>query len=149
MDGGADIQVKIGIRGEYIVFRENNMQNNNKITSFTQLIAWQKAHQLVLHVYKFTHTFPQEERYGLSDQMRRCCVSVSSNIAEGFSRQSKKEKIQFYYTSRGSLTELQNQLLIARDVHYIQEEIFNHIAPETVEVHKLINGMIKSMKVRR
>ena len=117
-----------------------------KITSFTQLIAWQKAHQLVLAIYKITKDFPRAEVYGLTDQMRRCAVSITSNIAEGFSRQTSKEKIQFYFTAKGSVTELQNQLLIAKDVGYLPIAGFNKIAQQTVEVHKLINGLIKSKK---
>ena len=78
--------------------------------------------------------------------MRRCAISITSNIAEGFSRQSKKEKLQFYFTSKGSLTELQNQLLIARDVGYLKKEDFNLSAQKTIQVAKLINGLIKSIR---
>ena len=117
-----------------------------KIQSFTDLIAWKKAHALAVSIYKLTDKFPQRETYSLTDQMRRSATSISSNIAEGFSRQSKKEKIQFYYTSKGSLTELQNQLLIARDVGYLVKEEFNSIAQQSIEVSKLINGLIKSIK---
>ncbi len=80
--------------------------------------------------------------------MRRAAVSISSNIAEGFSRQSKKEKIQFYYMSKGSLTELQNQLLLSKDVGYLKKEVFTEIAEQTVVVDKLIMGLIKSIKSR-
>lgn len=79
--------------------------------------------------------------------MRRCVVSITSNIAEGFSRQGIKEKIQFYYMALGSLTELQNQLLVARDVGYLPKEKFNELAKQTVEVNKLINGLIKSIRL--
>jgi len=77
-----------------------------KIQSFTQLNVWKEAHKLVLLIYKTTDNFPKKETYSLTDQMRRCAISITSNIAEGFSRQSKKEKLQFYYVSKGSLTEL-------------------------------------------
>lgn len=79
--------------------------------------------------------------------MQRCVVSITSNIAEGFSRRSKKEKSQFYYTSLGSLTELQNQLLISRDLMYINKAEFKEIATQTVVVSKLINGLIKSSRI--
>lgn len=115
-----------------------------KIKSFTDLNAWKEAHKLVLEVYKITKNFPKEEVYSLIDQMRRCAVSISSNIAEGFSRQSKKEKMQFYSIAKGSLTELQNQLLVAKDVGYLSKEDFTLIAQQTVVVHKLINGLMKS-----
>jgi four helix bundle protein len=84
--------------------------------------------------------------FGLTNQIRRAAVSITSNIAEGFSRQSNKEKIQFYSTARGSLTELQNQLLIAKDIKYICANSFNKIAELTVVVSKLINGLIKFSK---
>lgn len=115
-----------------------------KIRSFTDLIAWQEAHKLVVLIYKITGEFPSKELYSLIDQMRRCAVSISSNIAEGFSRQSGKEKIQFYFMAKGSLTELQNQLLVARDVGYLTKEKFKELAEFTVVVHKLINGLIKT-----
>lgn len=117
-----------------------------KIQSFTQLTTWQKAHTLVLVIYKITKAFPREEIYALVDQMRRCAISITSNIAEGFSRKSYKEKIQFYSMALGSTTELQNQLLVARDVGYITKEQFSTIAQLTVEVHKLINGLIKGSR---
>ena len=118
-----------------------------KIKSFTELIAWQKGHELVLAIYKITGEFPTKETFSLVDQMRRAAISITSNIAEGFSRQGLKEKIQFYYMSLGSLTELQNQLLIARDVGYLSKEKFQDLAQRTVEVGKVVNGLIKSLKV--
>ena len=117
-----------------------------KIQSFTDLTAWQRGHNLVLEIYKITKTFPREELYSLVDQMRRCAISITSNIAEGFSRKSYKEKIQFYSMALGSTTELQNQLLVAKDVGYITKEKFNSLAFQTVEVHKLLNGLIKGAK---
>lgn len=120
-----------------------------KIVSFTDLKTWQEGHKLVLMMYKVTDKFPKKETYALVDQMRRCVVSITSNIAEGFSRQSKKEKIRFYFTAKGSLVELQNQLLIARDVGYLESKDFNKISKQTILAHKLINGLIKSSRSRR
>ena len=117
-----------------------------KIKSFTDLIAWQKGHQLVIAIYKATNEFPKKEMFALTNQMCRCAVSITSNIAEGFSRKGTKEKIQFYYMSLGSVTELQNQLLIARDIGYLPKEKFNNLARQTIEVSKLINGLIRSLK---
>lgn len=115
-----------------------------KITSFTDLNAWKEGHKLVLEVYRVTKNFPKEEMFGLTNQMRRCAVSITSNIAEGFSRNTSKDKAQFYAISLGSVTELQNQLLVARDVGYLEKEEFNKIASQTIVVHKLVNGLIKS-----
>jgi|SRR3989344_971023 len=124
------------------------MEYKNKITSFTQLTTWQDGHMLVLAVYKQIALFPKHEQYALSDQMRRCVVSITSNIAEGFSRNTKKEKIQFYYMAKGSLTELQNQLLIARDVGYLTKEDFSKLAQQTMRVQRLLIGLIKSAKTK-
>ena len=120
-----------------------------KIQSFTGLIAWQKGHQLVLLIYKITANFPQKETYSLIDQMRRAVVSITSNIAEGFSRKGLKEKIQFYYLALGSLTELQNQLLVARDVGYLKDGEFQKAANQTIEISKLVNGLIKSSETKK
>ena len=120
-----------------------------KIKSFTDLIAWKKGHQLVISVYRITDNFPQKEIFALTNQMCRCAISITSNIAEGFSRKGTKEKIQFYHMSLGSLTELQNQLLIARDINYLPENEFIKLANQTVEVSKLINGLIRSLKKSR
>ncbi|MBI2055822.1 MAG: four helix bundle protein [Candidatus Sungbacteria bacterium] len=114
--------------------------------SFTDLNAWKNAHLLVLEIYKLTKNLPKEEMFGLTNQIRRADVSISSNIAEGFSRNSYKEKIQFYYIALGSTTEVQNQLLIARDLDYVSGEIFSDIAEKTIVVNKLINGLIKASK---
>jgi len=116
---------------------------NKKIKSFTDLVTWQEGHKLVLMVYKTTENFPKKEIFGLTIQMRRCAVSITSNIAEGFSRKTAKEKNQFYSMSTGSLTELQNQLVIARDIKYLLTEEFNKIAKQTILVHKLICGLKK------
>ena len=118
---------------------------NKKIESFTDLFAWQKAHQLVLSIYKVTKSFPSDEIYGLTNQIRRASISITSNIAEGFSRKSQAEKKQFYYISIGSLTEVQNQLLISKDIGYLQKNLFKDIAEQTVLVSKLVNSLIKNI----
>ena len=117
-----------------------------KIQSFTDLNAWKEGHKLVLMIYKTTRLFPKEELFGLVSQMRRSAVSITSNIAEGFSRQSYKEKTQFYSISLGSVTELQNQMLISKDVGLLSNSNFFLFANQSVIVHKLINGLIKTSK---
>lgn len=120
-----------------------------KIIYFTDLNTWKEGHKLVLMVYQITKKFPKEELFGLINQMRRAVISVTSNIAEGFSRQSYKEKAQFYSMAQGSLTELQNQLLISKDVGYLTAEEYKEIIYQSAIVHKLINGLIKSSKSRQ
>jgi len=122
------------------------INEKHKITAFTDLNAWKEGHNLVLMVYKLINSFPSEEKFALADQMRRCAVSITSNIAEGFSRQSKKEKLQFYSIAKGSLTELQNQLIIARDVKYISELIFKETVEKTSVVGRLLTGLIQCMR---
>jgi len=122
------------------------MNNNERIRTFTNLHTWQEAHKLVLIIYKMTKEFPKEELFSLVSQMRRAVVSITSNIAEGFSRQSYKEKIQFYSMAQGSNTEIQSQLLIAKDIGYLTKEDFDKIAKQSVIVHKLLNGLIKKSK---
>ncbi len=119
------------------------------ITKFTELIAWQKAHKLVLAIYKATEQFPASEQFGLTSQVRRAAVSITSNIVEGFERSSNKELKQFLIIARGSLGETQNQLLLARDLGYLSKEDFNRLAHDSIEVHKLINGFIKSLQTRK
>ena len=121
-------------------------QEAGKIKSFTQLNTWKQAHVLILEIYSITKTFPKEELFGLTNQIRRAVVSITSNIAEGFSRNSYKEKSQFYSMSLGSLTEVQNQLVIAKDLKYIAKEKFQRLAELTIVVNKLLNGLIKKSK---
>lgn len=121
-------------------------QESGKIKSFTDLDAWKEGHNLVLMVYRVTKGFPKDEAFGLINQLRRCVVSITSNIAEGFSRQSYKEKVQFYAISLGSNTELQNQILISRDVGYITQGQFRQIADQSVKVNKILNGLIKKTR---
>lgn len=114
-----------------------------KIKSFTDLEAWKEGHKLVLLIYVAVKKFPKEEMFGLTNQLRRSAVSITSNIAEGFSRKGLKEKIQFYSISLGSNAELQNQSLIARDVKYLDKETFDKIAEQSIKVNKLICGLLK------
>lgn len=115
-----------------------------KIRSFTDLNVWKQAHQLALMVYKMTKNFPKEEIFGLVTQIRRAVVSVVSNIAEGFSRRTLADKKQFYFIALGSLTEVQSQLLLARDLGHLSKGDFAPLAEQTVVVSKLLNGIIKS-----
>lgn len=122
------------------------MSELKTIKSFTDLRAWQEGHKLVVAIYRFTQKFPKEEQFGLVNQLRRAAVSITSNIAEGFSRNSYKEKVKFYSMALGSLTEVQSQLLVAKDVSYLSKEKFTELASRTVEISKVTNGLIKKSK---
>lgn len=123
------------------------MTDADKIYSFRDLNAWKIGHQFALKIYQMTKAFPIEEQFGLSSQLRRAAISITSNIAEGFSRRSYREKSQFYSMAPGSLTEVQNQLLLAKDIGYLLSKSFNNLYEDSITVHKLINGLIKKSNI--
>src|SRR3989338_1228088 len=112
-------------------------KQTEKIIFFTDLNAWKEGHKLAVKIYEITKSFPKEELFGLTSQMKRCAVSITSNIAEGFSRQSYKEKVQFYCMAQGSTTELQNQLIISRDVKILTPEKFQPVFEQSIIAHKI------------
>jgi four helix bundle protein len=116
----------------------------NDIKNFTDLDAWKKGHDLLLDVYKITRHFPKEEMYGLTSQIRRAAVSITNNIAEGFSRYHYREKINFYYNSRGSASEVQNLLIVSRDIEFLEKEEWRRLNTLTEEVKRLLNGLVRS-----
>lgn len=124
------------------------MENADKIHTFKDLHAWQEAHTLVLEVYRITKIFPREELFGIVNQMRRAAVSVTSNIAEGFSRNTYRDKTQFYAIAQGSLTELESQLLVARDLGYMSTKEAVPFEDQVLKTHKILNGLLKSSKGR-
>lgn len=119
---------------------------NGKIEAFTDLNVWQEGHKLVISIYKITSNFPKNETYSLIDQMRRAAASITANIAEGFGRQTYKEKVQFYYMAKGSLSEIKNFALIARDVNYLTEKDFIALDEQSTIVDKLLQGIIRKSK---
>ena len=106
--------------------------------------VWKKSIQFVKKIYEITSKFPDTEKYGLTNQMRRCAVSVPSNIAEGAGRNSKKEFKQFLYISLGSISELETQLIISTELNY---QMDNSLLDELNEIRKMLFGLIKSIKV--
>jgi len=118
-----------------------------KVNSFQNIIAWQKAHELVLLVYKITKAFPKCEEYCLKPQVRRCAVSVPSNIAEGFKRRSKRDSIHFYNIAEASLEELKYQIILSKDLQYLTSGEFSAAINLAEEVGRLLNGWLKSQKL--
>ena len=116
-----------------------------KIQSYRELDVWQKSMNLVEICYKITNEFPKEELYSLTNQIRRAAVSVPSNIAEGQSRWSTKEFLRFLSIAKGSLSELETQLILAQRLNYISEEKLNEILELTDEIGKMISGLRKSL----
>lgn len=106
------------------------------------LIVWQKAHQLVIEIYKATSKFPDNEKFGLIQQIRRSSVSIAANIVEGKSRKTDKELSAFLHNSRGSLEETRYHLLLSKDLGYINEEIYESLERLATEVSILLNKLI-------
>lgn len=113
---------------------------------FTKLDVWISARKLTNSIYAITKEFPNSEQFGLTNQMRRCAVSVPSNIAEGCGRNTSKGKLVFFYISRGSLFELETQLYISLDQNFIDENIFNEVLEKIQISKKLLNGFINYFK---
>jgi four helix bundle protein len=114
--------------------------------AYQDLIAWRKATQLALDIYRCTRTFPKDELYGLTSQMRRAAVSVASNTAEGKGRYSRKEFVQFLYRARGSLLELQTQLFIAGELDYLESISARRIKDRADELGRILNGLTTSVQ---
>lgn len=114
-----------------------------KIAKFSDLDAWQEAHLLVDLVYKLTNELPKSEIYGLTSQLRRAVVLITSNIAEGFNRFHYKDRLRFYYDARGSLSEVQSELLDALQVGLINQSALDKVWPQTERVHLLLGGLIR------
>ena len=114
--------------------------------NYRDLIVWQKAMALVTDIYDHTKIFPDEERYGLAMQLRRSSVSLPSNMAEGYGRNSSKEYIRFLRISNGSLFELQTQLEIARNLGFIAEENYFSLFERTREIERMLSSLINKLK---
>lgn len=110
------------------------------------LIVWKKSIDFVTELYSLTSRFPDAERFGLTNQMRRCSVSVPSNIAEGEARRSNKEFIRFLYISLGSASELQTQLVISRNLKFITPEQYEDFNAQLEEISRMISGLIRSVE---
>src|SRR3989344_5824058 len=116
------------------------------IRSYKDLIVWQKAFKLALNVYEVTKKFPKEEVYGLTSQMRRCAISIPSNIAEGYARHRRLEYIQFLQIAFASGAELETQLLIAKEIGFIKENDSKSLSTQLDEVMKMLNSLIDKLK---
>ena len=111
-----------------------------KTKTFKELIVWQKSHKLVLEVYKATSGFPKQEVYALTSQIRRASVSIAANIAEGYKKKTKPNKLNFLNISEGSLEEVKYYLILSKDLEFISEKEFVNLENLTEEVGRLITG---------
>lgn len=114
--------------------------------TFRDLLIWQKAMNLVTKCYQITQTFPKDEQFGLTSQIRRCSISIPSNIAEGFGRSSNKDYHRFLNIAMGSLFEFQTQIEIAFNLGYITEMEFNIIYEDSREVERMLSSFLLKVK---
>jgi four helix bundle protein len=114
-----------------------------KITRFEDMTVWQDSQTFAVRVYKLTKTFPKDELYGLTSQMRRASSSISANIAEGFGRNSQKDKAHFYHIALGSLLETKNFIYLGAKLDYIEKEEVTKLIEITESVHNQINAILK------
>jgi four helix bundle protein len=110
---------------------------------YTELNVWIEARKLVSIIYTITKTYPKEEQFGLTNQMRRCAISIPSNIAEGCGRNHKKDSLQFFFIARGSLYEIETQLYLSSDLNYINSDQLDEVLVQLEIVRKLLNGFIR------
>lgn len=121
---------------------------NGKIRHFTDLELWKKSHQFIINIYETIYNFPNDERFGLVSQMKRAVVSINANIAEGFNRYHYKDKLLFYYDARGSLAEVQNYLILSKDLGFIKEDQCKYLINSSREIDIILNGLIRTTRSR-
>lgn len=114
--------------------------------SFENLEVWQRSRELVKNVYQITASFPDEEKFGLTSQLRRASISVSSNIAEGSTRWSKKDQSRFYEISFGSLMEILNQLILSTDLEFMKEDKLMYLRDKIDNISRMLNALYQSRK---
>jgi len=122
---------------------------SRSVRDFQQLKVWQKAHKLTLAIYKITASFPREELYGLTSQLRRCAASVPANLAEGCGREGDGELGRFCSIARGSTTELQYHLVLARDLKLIEIKEHDELSGHAAELKRMLTGLILKLKERK
>jgi len=115
-------------------------------TCFEEVIAWQKARVFINHVYRVTKNFPTEEKFGITSQFQRAAVSIAANIAEGYKRMGKDDKLRFYNYSQGSLEECRCYVYLSMDFNYITSDEANKMIFEIEETSKILNGYIIAIR---
>ena len=113
--------------------------------SFENIIAWQKAHNLVLLTYRVTRHFPEDEKFGLTSQFRRAAVSIEANIAEGYKKLSKADKLRFFNIAQGSLEECRDYHILSRDLGYLDSTEFEDLHQGIEETSKFLNSYCKAI----
>src|SRR5215210_4120332 len=117
-----------------------------KMGDYRNLRVWDRAHRLTLEVYEATHTFPKEERFGLTSQLRRACASIPANIAEGCGRNGDAELARFLTIASGSASEVEYHLLLARDLDYLSHDKYVNLNGEVNELKRMLTAFIQKLK---
>lgn len=121
-------------------------ENRPKTKSFEDLLSWQKAHAFVLSIYEITKKFPKDELFGLTSQLKRAAVSIAANIAEGYKKQSKKEKIHFFNIAQGSLEECRYYLILTKDIKIITLEEYNYLKSNSDSASYMLNTYLYALQ---
>src|SRR5215208_475681 len=119
----------------------------NAMGNYRELTVWKRAHTFVLGIYQSTPAFPERERYGITAQLRRAAISVVSNIAEGSGRQSDREQVRFLRIARGSVCEIECQLLLSRDVGYLGSDAWQALDQDCQDLSRMLNRLISAADV--
>lgn len=122
-----------------------NLRIMEPTKSFEELSAWKKSHEFVLEVYKITEQFPKNEVFGLTSQFRRASISIAANIAEGYKKKGKNDKLRFYNISQGSLEECKYYLILSKDLKYISKEQWSDMSDRLNEASKLLNTYCRAI----
>ena len=119
-------------------------EKRDAVKNYKELLVWQKAHQMTLDIYNATGSFPKEELYGLTSQLRRSAASIGANIAQGSGRRSNNEICRFLQIARGSASEVEYHLLLARDLKFLREEDFQKLSRQADELQRMLTALIQS-----
>jgi four helix bundle protein len=120
-----------------------------KMKTYRDLLVWQKSMALVTEIYRLSKSFPKDETYGLTSQMRRCAVSIPSNMAEGYGRNSTSDYIRFLYIATGSLYELQTHIEIALNLRYLNKTNFDKLYESSREIERMLSSLTKKLNDKR
>jgi len=119
------------------------------VQSYRDLVAWQQSMALVKHIYKASENWPPSEMYGLTAQVRRAAVSIPSNIAEGQGRRTTKDFVRHLSIAYGSLLEAETQLLLARDLGFLEQAVLDTLLSETAQIGRVLNGLTQTLEAKQ
>jgi len=125
------------------VSNERALERKDSVKGFKELTVWRKAHEMTIAVYETTRSFPREELYGLTSQLRRSAASIGANIAEGCGRRSDGEMARFLQIARGSASEIEYHVLLAHDLHLLRDEEFRHFSYQADELQRMLTALIQ------